>query len=104
MDRSRYQQYFVQPVETSHRRYEALRAVFVEERTMKEVAQQFALNHGTVRNWVSEFRQQQDAGLPPLFSPPQLAGVHTARLSFRMMSPPSKSPMSKPCRWSQDAG
>ena len=40
-----YKSYFMQPVETAQRRYEALRCVFVEEQTMKQVAQRFELSY-----------------------------------------------------------
>ena len=62
-----YKDYFTQPEEAPHRRYEALRGVFVEEQPMKSVAQRFGVSYGTIRNWVSEFRQSRDAGQPPPF-------------------------------------
>ena len=51
------QQFFAQPTQTYHRRYEALRAVFVEGRSQKEVAEQFGYTYGTMRQLVFEFRQ-----------------------------------------------
>lgn len=67
MDRQGYEDYFLQPEEAAHRRYEALRCVFVEKQPMKEVAERFGVSYGTVRNWVSEFRQIRNAGeRPPL--------------------------------------
>lgn len=60
--------YFLQPTETSHRRYEVLRAVVVDEELLKEVAQRFDISYGTLRNWHSEFRQARQAGLAPPFS------------------------------------
>jgi transposase len=67
MARQDYRDYFEQPAEGAHRRYEALRCVFVEEQPMKEVAERFGVSYGTVRNWVSEFRRTRDAGeAPPL--------------------------------------
>ena len=68
MDRQPYEAFFLQPAGTWHRRYEALRAVFVERRPLSEVADRFAIHRGTVRNWVSEFRGQWDRGQPPPFS------------------------------------
>lgn len=68
-----YADFFLKPDadEVYHRRYEVLRAVFVDDEPMVEVAQRFGLNYGTVRNWVSEFRRSQDAGTtsPFLFLP-----------------------------------
>jgi transposase-like protein len=68
MNRSDFSDYFLQPAEPSHRRYEALRAVFVEQEPMREVAQKFEVSYGTLRNWSSEFCRLQDCGEPPLFS------------------------------------
>jgi hypothetical protein len=51
------QQFFAQPTQTYHRRYEALRAVFVDGRSQKEVAEQFGYTYGTIRQLVFEFRQ-----------------------------------------------
>jgi hypothetical protein len=50
--------FFLQPASTLHRRYEALRAVFVERRPLKEIARQFGYSYGTLRNLVHEFRRQ----------------------------------------------
>lgn len=42
-------------------RYEALRAVFVEGRSQKEVAEEFGFTYGSMRQLVLEFRQSCDA-------------------------------------------
>lgn len=44
MNGSIYSEYFLKPDQTTQRRYEALRAVFVEEETMQQVAQRFDLS------------------------------------------------------------
>lgn len=99
MDRGEYQSFFVHPVEAAHRRYEALRLVFVEEQPMKEVAQRHDVSYGTIRNWVSDFCREQDAGQPSPFLP-----RHRAAVPRPMNSPPmmrlrkSKSPTSRHCR------
>lgn len=62
-----YKSYFMQPAEAAQRRYEALRCVFVEEQSMKQVAQRYDLSYGTIRNWVSEFSRAQEAGQSPPF-------------------------------------
>jgi hypothetical protein len=41
MDDPRCRQFFLEPTETYHRQYEAIRAFFVEGRRLKEIAQQF---------------------------------------------------------------
>lgn len=67
MNGAAYKEFFCSPVETEHRRYEALRSVFAEEQSVKEVAQRFEISYGTLRNWISEFRRQYDAGRRPPF-------------------------------------
>jgi transposase-like protein len=100
-----YQDYFVRPVEASHRRYEALRSVFVEEQPMKEVAQRYEVSYGTIRNWVSEFCREQDVGQSPPFSPRHRADVLRPTNSLPMTRiRKSKSPMFGCCRWKPDVG
>ena len=76
MDDKAYQ-FFTQPTQTFHRRYEALRAVFVDGRPQNEVAEQFGYTHGTMRQMVLEFRLHCDtnevAAESPFFetSPPR---------------------------------
>jgi hypothetical protein len=67
MDRNLCQQFFLQPSGTWQRRYEALRAVFVDEDAAVEVAERLELAPGTVRNWVSQFGTQLERGDPPPF-------------------------------------
>lgn len=68
MDRNICQQYFLDPDETGQRRYEVLRAVFIDDETAVEVAERFRLSHGTVRNWVSQFGATLERGERPPFS------------------------------------
>ncbi len=66
-----YQQFFLQPTDAWHRRYEALRLVFVDQQPLKEVAQHFEVSYGTLCNWVTEFRAQRDNDeRPPFFKYP----------------------------------
>jgi hypothetical protein len=57
MDDTAYQQFFTQPTHTYQRRYEALRAIFVEGRSQKDVAEEFGFTYGTMRQLVFDFRQ-----------------------------------------------
>ena len=68
MDRNACQQFFLHPDGIGQRRYEVLRAVFVDEDTALDAADRFGLSHGTVRNWVSQFGAQLECGEPPPFS------------------------------------
>ena len=68
MDGHTYASYFLQPEALAHTRYEALRAVCVDELSLRETAQLFGVSYGTVRNWYSEFCRTRDAGQAPPFS------------------------------------
>ena len=59
--------FFVHPTTTLHRRYEALRAFFVQQRSLKESAQQFGYSYGRLCNLVHQFRTQ--CMLPSNFPP-----------------------------------
>lgn len=92
-----YEAFFLASEDALQRRYEVLRAVHVEQLPMNEVADQFELSHGTVRNWVSEFRRCCAAGQPPLFSFSHASDVRP----YRGMAPRSacRLPMYERCRW-----
>ena len=95
--------YFLNPIDTAHRRYEVLRSVFIEELSLQEVAQRFGVSYGTVRNWVSEFRRDFNAGQPPPFSLPHCEGVPRAKACIATTNRKSKSPTRRSCRWNRDA-
>jgi len=61
MDDTAYREFFQQPTQTYHRRYEALRAVFVDQRSQKEVARAFGFTYDSMRQVVREFRRYCDA-------------------------------------------
>ena len=62
-------EFFCQPTNPYQRRYEALRAVFIEERPPKEVAEQFGFAYSSLRQLIYEFRQacRQSTGASPFF-------------------------------------
>jgi Helix-turn-helix domain len=66
--------FFLEPQQTLHRRYEALRAVFVDQQPQREVAQRFGYTYATLRRLVSDFRAQCRAGQVPPFSLPRSMG------------------------------
>jgi hypothetical protein len=72
MDDSFCHDFFAHPNPTVHRRYEALRAVFLDHRPLTEVAQRFGYRYGTLRNLVAQFRAQCRTGQIPPFSPLRL--------------------------------
>lgn len=69
MDDTPCRGFFSQPTHSNHRRYEALRAVFVEGRSQKDVAEQFGYDYATLRQLVSGFRQhcRSSADATPFF-------------------------------------
>jgi hypothetical protein len=70
--------FFLQPAQTLHRQYEALRAVFVAHQPLPQVARQFGYQYGSLRNLVADFRAQCRAGQAPPFLPPRAAGGRAA--------------------------
>jgi hypothetical protein len=74
MDDAACQNFFLQPAQTLHRQYEALRAVFVAHQPLLQVARQFGYRYGSLRNLVTDFRAQCQAGQAPPFSPRRAAG------------------------------
>jgi len=70
MDDTGCRQFFLEPTETYHRQYEALRAYFVEGRKLSEVAQQFGYQESSLRVLAYRFRNQVKANAlrPFLFS------------------------------------
>ena len=57
MDDSDCHQFFSHPSQTYHRQYEALRAVFVDGRSQKDVAEEFAYEYNSFRQLVCQFRR-----------------------------------------------
>jgi hypothetical protein len=68
MDDARCRQFFLDAdPATYHRRYEALRAVFVEGLPQDEAAARFGFTHGSMRQLVHGFRTAVRSGSPPPF-------------------------------------
>jgi Helix-turn-helix domain len=68
MPHSLYHRFFLEPHQSLHRRYEALRAVFVDHQPQVEVAKRFGYTYNTLRRLVSDFRAQSRADQVPPFS------------------------------------
>lgn len=63
-------EFFLQPNDTWHRRYEALRAFFIDGRPLKSIAEQFGYRLSSLKSMVCRFRTSCDNGtLPPFFCP-----------------------------------
>lgn len=69
MDDTARQAFFTEPTQTYHRRYEALRAVFVDGRAQKDVAAEFGFTYGSMRQLVFDFRRSCDAADDAIESP-----------------------------------
>jgi hypothetical protein len=67
MDDLRCEQFFREPQQPQQRRYEALRAFFLDRRALPDIARQFGFAHGTLRNLVSQFRARCYAEQAPPF-------------------------------------
>jgi transposase-like protein len=103
MDDTACRAFFAQPSNPHQRRYEALRAVFVEGRTAKEVAEQFGMAYSSLRQWLYEFRQhcQQPAAESPFFKSPKSDAPlepHRRPIRPRESSPSSPIARSSSCR------
>ena len=78
----RCRQFFLEPTETAHRKYEALRAFFVEGRQLQEIAQQFGYQESSLRSMVSRFRMQiQNNDLHPFLFERTLGGLEIKDVS-----------------------
>ena len=69
MDDTPCQRFFLEPDQPLHRRYAALRAVFIDGLSLQAAAEQFGSTYHTVRSWVRDFRAACRAGQVPPFSP-----------------------------------
>jgi hypothetical protein len=76
-----YRRFFSEPSQTLHRRYEALRAVFVDRQPQTEVAKRFGYTYDSLRRLVSDFRAQCQAGQVPPFSSLRPADARRARVT-----------------------
>jgi len=61
---------FLEPEQTFHRRYEALRAILVDDEPIDRVAERFGYKPSAMRSMISRFRADRRRGVtPPFFSP-----------------------------------
>ena len=60
---------FTQPTVPAHRRYEALRAFFVEDLTPAQIAERFGYTTGSVQTLISQYRRSDPGALFALSRP-----------------------------------
>ena len=72
---------FLQPSNSTHRQYEALRTYFVEGPSSKEITRRFGYTEGSFRVLTHEFRQNphRKFSLPPAKRPHKAPEKDTAR-------------------------
>jgi len=68
MDDQLCRQFFLQPQETFQRRYEALRAYFLDGLPLAQVADRFGYRLSSLKSMVCRFRASCGNGGPPPFS------------------------------------
>jgi hypothetical protein len=78
VDDSRCLRFFLEPTDTLHRRYEALRAYFVERRPLKDIVQQSGYSYNTLRDVICDFRAQCREDRVPPFSRHPRSGDRSA--------------------------
>ena len=74
MDDQLGRRFFLDPHSTTQRRYEALRAFFIERRPVAEIAARLGYKPASLNAMVSAFRSQCRDGRVPPFSSPTAAG------------------------------
>jgi len=60
-------QFFTEPEQTFHRRYEALRAFFMERESLEEVAAKFGYRAAALKSTICRFRAACGKGQSPPF-------------------------------------
>ncbi len=76
MDGSYASRYFLEPKQTFQRQYEALRAVFVENQPLDQVAERFGYKPSALRSMACRFRGDCRQGVTPPFFSRTDADVH----------------------------
>jgi DNA-binding CsgD family transcriptional regulator len=80
MDDDPCRRFFLEPHQLLQRRYEVLRAFFVEQHPQAEIAGRFGLSPATVQSLVRDFRTEMRNGqVAPFFSNLDSAGPSAAR-------------------------
>jgi hypothetical protein len=73
MDDTLCRRFFSEPQNSNHRHYEIVRAHFVDNQPLQQIADRFELSYYTVRDLVRAFRRAEQ---PPPFLPSRDADDH----------------------------
>jgi transposase len=83
MDDTAFRRYFTHPAHICHRQYEALRAVVLDGRSQKDVAEAFGLQYDSFRQLMHKFRRsivaERQSTESPFFKPPGGISLSQAR-------------------------
>jgi hypothetical protein len=77
MDGNHTSRFFLEPKQTFQRRYEALRAIFVEDEPLDKVAERFGYKPSALRSMACRFRGDCRRGVTPPFLSPTDVDVHS---------------------------
>jgi hypothetical protein len=99
MEGSDASRFFLEPQQTFHRRYEALRAVFVEAQPLESVAERFGSKVSALRSMTSRFRADRRRRAMPPFSSRTAAGDLAGRLPAGTGRPPIRPKSQTPGNW-----
>jgi hypothetical protein len=98
MDDQHCRRFFLDPQQPLQRRYETLRAIFIEGRPLDQVADQFGYRPAALKSLVSRFRTRCRTGDPPPFlfvmdedDPPVSERAKTKRDPSRRRSPTAEN-------------
>jgi hypothetical protein len=80
MDGSHTRRFFLEPQQTFQRRYEALRAIFVDDEPLERVAERFDYKPSALRSMASRLRADCRRGVATPFFSPTAAGGPSARV------------------------
>ena len=69
MEDTAMRRYFTQPTQTYQRQYEAVRAVIIDGRSQREVAEALGFEYGSIRQLLHAFRRFCEAGSESTESP-----------------------------------
>ena len=87
------QRFFTQPKHPLQRQYDALRSIFVGQRSQKEVAEEFGYQYDSLRQLVSEFRRTcqtlDDKSTSPFFDTPVPDGPKQKRTQIHSHRSPT---------------
>jgi len=96
MDETPAHRFFRQPAGDPQRLYEALRAVIIDGRRQKDVADRFGYDYAAFRQQVTRFRARCARGQPPPFSSPRPATARRPATSPGGGPSPRRSPTAAP--------